>query len=412
MLELFYEQTQAAAAAVSMEHPRTLLQQIDWSHRLIAIRGARGVGKTTLMLQHLRQTYSLSGEAIYATLDDLYFTKNRLIDLARVFLARGGKVLYLDEVHKYPQAHWAQEIKNVYDLLPGLKVVFSGSSILKILQEQADLSRRALIYDVQGLSFREYINLTTSAKLPIFSFEDVIQRHTELAAHILHEHKVMPFQHFQPYLETGYYPFFLENRRIYPQRVRELLKLVIEVDLNYLPEYTITDHVKISRLLYTLASSAPFKPNITKLSERVELNRNRLTQYIYLLERARMLHLLHSRHTGLSALQKPDKIYLENTNMAFALAPGKMDMGNARETFFLNQLRAVHPNRPMPLLLTYPEHGDFLVDTFDEVYLFEIGGRNKGFSQIAHHPNARIAADDLEIGADHRIPLWLFGFLY
>ncbi|MBK8492978.1 MAG: ATP-binding protein [Saprospirales bacterium] len=307
MLDLLYQQTQAATAAVSMDYSRQLLHQIDWRHRLVAIRGARGVGKTTLMLQHLRQTYGRSKEALYTTLDDFFFSDIRLIDLARDFHAKGGKAIYLDEVHKYPYDNWAQEIKNIYDLLPSLKVVFSGSSILKILQEQADLSRRALIYDLQGLSFREYLNLTQGTQLPVFVWEDIIGRHEEIAGHILHDHQIHPLQFFAEYLREGYYPFFLENRDIYPQRVRELLKLIIEIDLNYLPEHTITDHVKINRLLYAIASSAPFKPNISKLSERVELNRNRLTQYIYILERARMLNLLLSRHKGVSSLQNPKK---------------------------------------------------------------------------------------------------------
>lgn len=412
MLDLLYQQTQAAAAAVSMDYFRELSRQIDWSHRLIAIRGARGVGKTTLMLQHLRQTHGRSAEALYVTLDDFLFSDQRLINLARDFHAKGGKVLYLDEVHKYPHENWAQEIKNIYDLIPTLKVVFSGSSILKILQEQADLSRRALIYDLQGLSFREYINLTRAVQLPLFSLDDVIEKHGELASLIIYDHQIHPLQFFDDYLREGYYPFFLESRDSYPMRVRELLKLTIEIDFNYLPEYTINDHVKINRLLYAIASSAPFKPNVSKLSERIELNRNRLTEYIYLLERARMLNLLHSRHKGISSLQKPEKVFLENTNLTFALAPGKVDRGSLRETFFLNQLRAPQPAKGLQPMISYPDQGDFLVDLYHTQYHFEIGGKNKGFSQLAGAENAFVAADDLEIGFERKIPLWLFGFLY
>lgn len=411
-LDTLYQQSQGAAAFVSTTYTRELLQRIDWKHRLIAIRGPRGVGKTTLLLQHLKLNYSNSPKALYVTLDDFFFTENRLIDVAKEFYAKGGKVIYLDEVHKYPQINWAQEIKNIYDLLPKLKVAFTGSSILKILNEQADLSRRALIYDLQGLSLREYIDLTENKNLPVFSFEEIINHHHELASQIVHDYDLHPLQFFQTYLQEGYYPFFLENRDIYLYRVREVLKLIIEVDLNYLPDYTITDHVKINRLLYAIASSAPFKPNISKLSERIALNRNRLTEYIYLLERARLLNLMHSRHRGGSSLQKPEKIYLENTNIAYALAPTQVNHGSLRETFFLNQLSAPQPGRPFPLVITYPEKGDFLVDNFENSYLFEVGGKNKDLRQVGSEENAFIAADGIEIGFGRKIPLWLFGFLY
>lgn len=411
-LAIFYQQTQAAVAAVPTAYVREISRNIDWKHRLIAIRGPRGVGKTTLLLQHIKSNYSHSADAIYVTLDDFFFTENRLIDLARDFQAKGGKVLYLDEVHKYPQQNWAQEIKNIYDLLPGLQLVFTGSSILKIRNEQADLSRRALVYDLQGLSFREYIDLTQGKNLPIVTFEDIISHHQELASQIIHDHQLQPLQSFDTYLREGYFPFFLENRETYLYRVREVLKLIIEVDLNYLPGYTITDHVKINRLLYAIASSAPFKPNISKLSERIELNRNRLTEYIYLLERARLLNLLHSRHKGISSLQKPEKVYLENPNLIYALAPTQVAVGSLRETFFLNQISAPRLDRPFPLVITYPTVGDFLVDTYAEKYLFEVGGKNKGFRQIESKEHAYVVADNLEIGFGNKIPLWLFGFVY
>jgi predicted AAA+ superfamily ATPase len=408
----FYAQTQAACHALNASQHRSLLRQIDWKHRLIGIRGPRGVGKTTLMLQHLQANYGTSPSALYLTLDDFYFTENRLIDLARAFEARGGKILYLDEVHKYPHLNWAQEIKNIYDLLPGLKIVFTGSSILKIRNEQADLSRRALVYDLQGLSFREYLNMTLPVSLPAFSLPDVLHKHEELSREVVFGQTIRPLSFFHTYLREGYFPFFLENRDIYLHRVREVIKLIIEVDFNYIPEYNITDHVKISRLLYAFASSVPFKPNITKLGERVELNRTRLTQYIYLLERARLLNLLHSRNKGLSSLQKPEKIYLENTNLIHALAPGQTDMGSLRETFFVNQLNAPNPALPFQPLLFYPEQGDFLLDTYAEQYLFEVGGKNKDFRQLPTHENSFLALDEMEIGYGRKIPLWLFGFLY
>ena len=412
MLEVLFQQTFAAAAATQLSYTRELFHQMDWSNRLIGIRGPRGVGKTTLLLQHLKSNHNRSTEALYVTLDDFFFTETRLIDLAREFHAKGGKVLYLDEVHKYPHPTWAQEIKNIYDLIPSLKVVFTGSSILKIRQGQADLSRRALIYELQGLSYREYIDLTQEKRLPIFSLEDIIGNHLELASLVIHDYEIRPLEFFQEYLREGYFPFFLENRETYSQRVREILKLIIEVDLNHLPEYTITDHEKISRLLYAIATSAPFKPNISKLSERIALNRNRLTEYIYLLERARLLNLLRSRHKGISSIQKPDKVFLENTNLSYALAPTGVDKGSLRETFFFNQMSATPLQRPFTPVIYYTDQADFLVDTYAQQYLFEVGGKNKGFQQIKDIENAYIIADDMETGFERKIPLWLFGFLY
>ena len=395
------------------DYIRSLMDQIEWDYRLIAIRGARGIGKTTLLRQHLKLNYGLSDKALYVSLDDFYFTENRLFDIAKDFSQKGGLCLYVDEVHKHPTGNWAKEIKNIYDFLPELKVVFTGSSILKILNEQADLSRRALTYEMQGLSFREYIELTTDINLPILSIQELLEQHVDFAKTIILEKKVKPLALIKDYMTYGYYPFFLESKKAYLSRVREMMKLVIEVDFNYLPEYTITDHYKINRLLYVIASSVPFKPNITKLSERIGLNRNRLTQYIYLLERGRLLNLLHNDRKGITALQKPDKVYLENPNLMYALVNTNVSEGNLRETFFLNHV--TYQNRtqnPFSTQVFYPEKGDFLVDIISDRFLFEIGGKNKSFKQIGQAPNHYVVADNMEFGDGNKIPLWLFGLLY
>ncbi len=389
------------------------MRRIDWSARLIAIRGPRGVGKTTLMLQRLRTIHNESVQSLYLTLDDLYFTENRLIDVARAFDRSGGKVLFVDEVHKYPQDNWAKEIKNIYDLIPGIQVVFSGSSILQILHKQADLSRRVVIYEMAGLSLREFIMLKTGVSLPLFSIDDLFHRQSQVADAVIRDLTIKPYSYLPEYLKSGYYPFFLEGVDTYPGKLREMIKTVIEVDLNDIPEYTITDHVMIARLMYVIASSAPFRPNISKLSERIGLHRNRLVQYINVLALARLLNLLHSDRTGITALQKPDKIYLENTNIMWALAPSKVNAGHERETFVLSQLR--HHLRTTIAFgadVRYPAQGDFLVDTIQDQYLLEIGGPSKSKRQVREHPNAYVVKDDIEFGGEHRIPLWMFGFLY
>lgn len=407
------DQSYTIIGLTQTDYIRSLMNHIEWSHRLVAIRGARGVGKTTLLRQHLKINYGLSNKALYISLDDFYFTEHRLFDVAKEFNQKGGTCLYIDEVHKHPTDNWAKEIKNIYDFLPELKVVFTGSSIIKILNEQADLSRRALIYEMQGLSFREYIELTTNITFPTVSLSELLTQHLDLAKTIILDKKVKPLALLEDYLRYGYYPFFLESKKAYLSRVREMIKLVIEIDFNYLPEYTITDHHKINRLLYVIASSVPFKPNITKLSERIGLNRNRLTQYIYLLERGRLLNLLHNDRKGITALQKPSKVYLENPNLMYALVNANVNKGNLRETFFLNHISYQNRTKnPFSTKVFYPEKGDFLVDIVSDRFLFEVGGKNKSFKQIGQAPNHFVVADDIEFGDGNKIPLWLFGLLY
>ncbi|MEM6316031.1 MAG: AAA family ATPase [Bacteroidota bacterium] len=407
------EQSETIISLTSTNYIRGLMKAIEWDYRLIAIRGARGIGKTTLIRQHLKQTGALANEALYVSLDDFYFTEHGLFELAKAFVKKGGRRLYVDEVHKYQFGNWAKEIKNIYDFLPTLQVVFTGSSILRILNEQADLSRRALIYEMQGLSFREYLELTLGKKLPVFELSNLLSNHTVLAKQVINEHQIKPYAHLQEYLTYGYYPFFLESKKAYLSRVREMLKLVIEIDLNYLPEYSITDHHKINRLLYAITTSIPFKPNISKLSGRIGLNRNRLTQYIFLLERCRLLNLLHSDRSGITTLQKPDKIYLENTNIMYALAAKNVQRGAIRETFVLNHLRYVHRTEtPFPNQVYYPSVGDFLVDNIENRFTLEVGGKGKTNKQIKDVDNAYIVADDIEFGVHNKVPLWLFGFLY
>lgn len=378
---------------------RSLAKRIDWSDRLIGILGARGTGKTTLMLQQLEKLKCISGEAVYITLDDLYFTEFNLVSFAESFRAGGGRFLFIDEVHKYPM--WAREIKNIYDTYRDLKIVFTGSSITDMLRQDGDLSRRSVLYELPGLSFREFLALEKAADLPEVSLHDLISRHSEIA--LDWTSKFRPLQFFSEYLSYGYYPFYAENKSTYHIRIEQVVKMIIETDLRYIEGFDAANSRKIFKLLYILATNVPFKPNISSLSEKIGVHRNTLVQYINHLEKARLINTLGAVGKSVSTLQKPDKIFLENPNLQFALAPARINRGTLRETFFMNQL--LHSNHRLSL----PVAGDFIVD---EEWNFEIGGKDKSDYQIRSLKNGLIASDDIEIGNGNRIPLWMFGFLY
>ena len=377
---------------------RSIMDKIDWNDRLIGIRGARGVGKTTLLLQRIKKYLGNSSETLYVSLDNLWFTEHSLLALVDFFVKRGGKFLFLDEVHKYPQ--WSQAIKNIYDDFPTLKVVFTGSSLLEILNARADLSRRAIVYDIQGLSFREFLNITQKTDFQAVSLSDILENHKDVSDEILS--KVKPLQFFSDYLQHGYYPFFTEGITRFSYRLEEIAHLILEVELPLLRNVEPAYVPKIKQLLQIVAESVPFIPNIDNLSKRIEIHRNTLLSYLYYLQETRLANHLHKDITGINRLQKPKKIYLENTNLVYTLAENNADTGNIRETFFLNQLSYNHN-------VEYPNSGDFRID---KKFLFEIGGKSKSGKQIKDASNAYIAADNIEYGFDRKIPLWQFGMLY
>lgn len=361
---------------------RQIATTIQWNARLIGIRGARGVGKTTLLLQHIKQTFAADlNPALYVSLDNLWFAEHSLLDLADTFVKKGGTHLFLDEVHKYPQ--WSQTIKNLYDDYPDLHIVFTGSSLLEILNARADLSRRAVVYSMQGLSFREFLNIQTD-----HGDVEVVSQ-------------IKPFQHFATYLQTGYYPYFLEGLDVYPLRLEETVQMVLELELPLLCHVEIAYVHKLKQLLSIISESAPFIPNISKLSERIGINRQTLLAYLHYLAEAKLIRSLYKDAHGVSALQKPDKLYLENTNLMYLFKGSHVDIGAVRETFLANQLSYTHE-------IAFSESGDFLVDGR---YTIEVGGRNKTRKQIQNVVDSYIAADSLEYGHDKKIPLWLFGFL-
>ncbi|MFM7894394.1 MAG: ATP-binding protein [Flavobacterium sp.] len=378
---------------------RSFIHDINWNARLIGIKGARGVGKTTLLLQYMKLNYSDNlQESLYVSLDSFSFRGKTLIGLADEFVLNGGKYLFLDEVHKYD--NWAQELKNIYDDHAELKVVFTGSSLLEILNSRADLSRRAIVYHMQGLSFREFLEMETSQKFDTFTLEDILTNHIKIANLI--NCKIKPFRYFESYLKQGYYPFYKEDKDLYEQRLEEVINMMLEIELPLLRGVDIGLVSKIKQLLVIISESVPFTPNVTNLSQKMTVHRTTLMTYLHYLEEVGLTTNLQKEAKGSVKLQKPAKIYLENTNLMFVLSPSNANIGNARETFFANQVG--YKNK-----LNYHEKTDFLVNN---VYAFEIGGKDKTNKQIVGKENSFIVADGIEYGYQNKIPLWLFGFLY
>ncbi len=328
---------------------RYLFGQINWSNQLISVQGARGTGKTTLLLQYAKQLQSEKKAVVYVSMDDLYFLEHDLYGFAAFFEKHGGTYLLLDEVHKYPQ--WSREIKLIYDDFPDLQVVFTSSSILEVYKSESDLSRRSVNYMLKELSFREFLGLS-KVDVPSYTLEEIVNNHTEIAADLMQ--KIRPLKYFQDFLSHGAYPYFLEGVDSYHQKVKNTIDLIIEVDLHAVEDLDYGLLVKLKKLLLLIAQSVPFTINISKMSELVGVSRNTLLHALQLLERARLIQQVNKPNKGIGILTKPEKIYLNNTNLAVTLSPKNNNVGNNRETFFVNQLNSIYP-------IHLAEKGDFLV---------------------------------------------------
>jgi len=377
---------------------RNYINDIDWSNRFIGIKGSRGVGKTTLILQYIKQNYVADNRVLYVSLDSLYFSENNLYDLADEFYKKGGELLAVDEVHRY--RNWSQELKNIYDDMPELKVVFTGSSLLHLHQTKADLSRRAVMYYMQGLSFREFILFETNNNFSSFTLNDIIKNHTSIAMEVIK--KIRPLAFFEDYLTHGYYPFYKENIASFHQKLNEIILTSLEVDIPQFSLIQTSNIIYLKKLLKIISSSVPFKPNMNSLSKRTGISLNTMKLYIKLLNDADLLQLLYVENKGINSLNKPEKIYLNNSNLMYNLGHIHTNIGNVRETFFLNQL-------DYKLEVNSSKQSVFFVE---DKYTFEVGGKNKNKKQISSIPNSFIVKDNIEIGAGNTIPLWLFGFLY
>lgn len=390
-MDKLYESSRIKVSEVSANYVRRIHDDIAWDDRMVAIVGERGVGKTTLLLQHIKFYDDLS-TALYVTADDLWFTSHTLVELADSFYKNGGRALYIDEVHRYP--NWSVELKNIYDTYSQLKVVYTGSSILDIRRGGADLSRRQLEYTMYGLSFREYLSLAHGIELPVYTLEDVLAHRVEFP---MQEHR--PIALFKEYMQSGYYPFFRQSDSY--TRLQQIVNQVLEVDIPKYAELTLTTIAKLKRLMYVVAQSVPFKPNYSKLGRDLECHRTSVSDLVLLLDKAHMVQILRDDSFGVSSLGKVDKIYLGNTHLAYALSDSTPDVGNLRETVFLTSLRPKYDVMAASM-------GDFKVGK----YTFEVGGRNKKQKQIQGIDNAFVVKDDIEHGYLNVIPLWNFGFLY
>lgn len=385
---------------VKLEFVREHYNQINWEQRMVAIKGPRGAGKTTLMLQHLTKQHGAGSEqALYVTADFPWFYTHSLFETADEFYKNGGRYLYIDEVHKYP--NWSRELKNIYDGFPDLKVVFSSSSALEIYRGESDLSRRVLTYELPGLSFREYLWFTRREFFPTLSLEDILLHHNEPVMNVVK--RLHPLPHFRQYLKTGYLPIINEiPERDVPALLAQIINTVLDTDLAYIEGYTPATAFKVKKLLGLLADSSPFKPNIAALSRKLDVSRDSVYAWFKHLDKARLINLLHRAGKGSSLLQKPDKLYLENTNLAYTLKT-EPEKGSLRETFLLNHLLNTGNS------VSLPTSGDFLVN---EKFTLEVGGKHKKREQIQDLENAFLVKDEIEHGFGNTVPLWLFGFLY
>lgn len=389
-MRTLYQKFETLLGNTTTDFKRYLYPNVSWDSRMVGIIGPRGVGKTTMILQHIKQELD-SKQALYVSADDMYFGENRLLDLADSFYKNGGKHLFIDEIHKYTD--WSRELKNIYDSLPTLKVVFTGSSVLDILKGSADLSRRAIIYNLQGLSFREYLKFYHNYETQVYSLEQILNNEVKLES-IQH-----PLPLFNDYLKRGYYPFGIEDEL--DLRLGQIIVQTLESDIPQYANLNVGTGRKLKRLLSIIAESVPFKPNFSKISEMINVSRNSLDDYFSYMEKAGLISQLRNETSGIRGLGKVDKVYLDNTNIIFNLVGERSNVGNLRETFFLNQMRVKND-------VISSGKADFKIAD----YTFEIGGKGKQQDQIEKDGKSFVVKDDIEFGYLNVIPLWAFGLNY
>lgn len=395
MKERLYRISDTRKRDTETDFYRYLYHEIDWEQKLILVKGARGSGKTTLLLQRFKMNPKNS---IYLSLDDFYFESNRLVLLIENLYNEGFTTFYLDEVHQYN--HWSKDLKNVYDNFQDIKIVATGSSALQLDKGTADLSRRMTIYNLYGMSFREYVFFEKGINLETFALEDILKNHIEITSGIADA--IQPLTLFRNYLKYGYYPFYKSEKKFYHQKLQQTIHLTLDVDLPSIDSISFATVKGMKNLLFVLSQIVPYTPNIQSLADKTGSQRNFILRALDLMEKSGILNLLRTDNQGISYLQKPEKIFLENPNLAYVFSGNDPNKGNLRETFFFNQLRVKHE-------VTSSRFGDFMID---QTYTFEVGGAAKSKKQIAGVPLSYIAADDIEHGNKNRIPLWLFGFLY
>ena len=396
-LQPLFDNYHRKIAKIDLRFKRYLYPQINWKARMIGIKGPRGVGKTTMILQHILENYEDIDQTLYASLDDLWFASHTLVELVDWAYQHGIMRLYLDEVHRYDQ--WSINLKNIYDNYPDISIVYTSSSLLVMDNAKVDLSRRQTVYTLYGMSFREFLVFENALNIEPIPLNELIRHHVRHAMAITSAVKVAPL--FEAYLRHGYYPFYRESIEDFPSRLRETVSVVIDSDLPSVENVSFETLQKVKRLLMIICEQVPFEPNMSMLWKQLDTNNELGLRMLYALDKAQILALLTTKTKSYKHLYKPDKIYLGNPNLMHVLCP-RIDKGNERETFFYSQLRVANE-------VKYPKKGDFLVN---DKYLFEVGGSGKTFDQIADVPDSFLATDDTEVGHGNRIPLWMFGMLY
>ncbi len=385
-----------------MDFVRGLADHIDWNLRLIAIKGPKGVGKSTLMQQYIKQHFAPDDRhVLYCSADTSYFTSHSLVDTADMFYKRGGRYLFIDEVHKYDG--WSREVKEIYDLHRDLHLVVSGSSLLQINDGQADLSRRLVQYTMPGLSFREFLAMNRVIDVKSVSLDQILNAPNAFCREV--KRYCQPLEHFSRYLKEGYYPFYYENQTIYQNLVESVVNYTIDTELTRFRGIEMGNCRKVKALLKVISQMVPYEVDISKLSKNIGIQRPTTLKYLKNLEEAALIQRLFTDVDSISDLQKPDKILLDNSNLLYTLADTAPEIGTVRETFFCNQLVAAGHK---------VEYGGLKSSDFriDNNVIVEVGGKDKGFRQISDEENAYVAADDIDSATTHKIPLWAFGFLY
>lgn len=392
-MEAFYKTHKYLVEHVQSPVRRLLMDEIDWTHRLIGIKGSRGVGKTTFLLQYAKEQFGTDRSCLYVNFNNLYFTTHSLVEFAAEFCAQGGKTLLIDQTFKYE--NWSKELRECYFRFPDLHIVFSGSSVMRLIEDNHDLQDIVASYNLRGFSFREFLNLQAGKTFPSYNLEEIIQNHVQIAQTICSQ--VKPLDYFQDYLHHGFYPFFLENRN-FSENLLKTMNMMLEVDILLIKQIELKYLSKIRKLLYLIMNTAPGAPNVSQLSKEIETSRATIMNYIKYLKDARLLNTLYAE--GDEYPKKPNQVYLHNTNLMYAVTLGNVDKAAERKTFFYNALHSRHKIN----MCKY--HMDFCIDQTHHFKCERKPDTGK------HYSKAMYAADEIEVGNKNEIPLWLFGFLY
>ena len=411
-MDKLFERHDIYLSEVPMDYIRDFMHRIQWDSRLVIVKGPKGVGKSTLLLQYIKQNFEPDDRhVLYCSADTSYFATHTIVDLADTFVKRGGQWLFIDEVHKYERPRvgatagmgWSREIKEIYDLYPKLHVVLSGSSLIQINDGQADLSRRMLHYEMPGLSFREFLKLDVGLDIETVTLDALLESPNKFCTHV--RSLCHPLEHFSRYLQYGYYPFYFESKRAYYNHLEDVVNYIIDVELTKHRSIDVGNTRSLKALMQVLSQMTPYEVDIAKLSKATGISRPSTLKYLTHMEEACLIRRLFTDLQRVTDLQKPDKIYLDNSNLLYALCPQRPEIGTVREAFFANQLASAGHT------VEYAGYkkGDFRIDGNTVI---EVGGADKGFSQLVGQEHSFVAADDIESASIRKIPLWAFGFLY